>query len=175
LQALIIGAVVPVIAYKLHYYVERRFRLDDAVGAVAVHGYSGFLGVVIAGFVLWGYPAAPLGEGSSPWFSTAEGLPMVNPLGNLLGAVIMFGVLGFLPAFALCKVLDRMGLLRVPRAVELAGLDTHDYGDAYPYFLEHETSFETLERTVASDLGPVTLPGSIAREDRSTVRQEEVR
>jgi hypothetical protein len=165
-------AVVPVIAYKLHYYVERRFRLDDAVGAVAVHGYSGFLGVVIAGFLLWGYPAAPLAEGVSPWFTTAEGLPMINPIGNLLGAVIMFGVLGFLPAFALCKVLDRMGLLRVPRAVELAGLDTHDYGDAYPYFLEHETAFETLERTVAADLGPATLPGSTAaRTARPTVRR----
>jgi ammonia channel protein AmtB len=165
LQALLIGAVVPVIAYKLHYFVERRFKIDDAVGAVAVHGYSGFLGVVIAGFLLWGYPAASLGEGVTPWFTTSEGLPAINPLGNLIGAVIMFGVLGFLPAFALCKVLDRFGLLRVPRAVELAGLDTHDYGDAYPYFQEQESPFETIERTTALEDGAATRPGSTAIED----------
>jgi ammonia channel protein AmtB len=41
MQALFIGAIVPCIAYKLHYFVERRFKIDDAVGAVAVHG-SGF-------------------------------------------------------------------------------------------------------------------------------------
>ena len=50
-------AVIVVIIYKLHYWVERRFKIDDAVGAVAVHGYAGFLGVFIAGFVLWGYPS----------------------------------------------------------------------------------------------------------------------
>jgi len=176
LQALIIGAVVPAVAYKAHYYVERRFHLDDAVGAVAVHGYSGFLGVVIAGFVLWGYPAAPLADGASPWFATAEGLPMVNPLGNILGAIIMFGVLGFLPSFAVCKVLDRLGLMRVPRAVELAGLDTHDYGDAYPYFQDTETAFETVERATALQDGEATRPGSIAREDaRALARGKERR
>ena len=41
-QALLIGAIVPVIVYKLHYWVERRFKIDDAVGAAAVHGYGGF-------------------------------------------------------------------------------------------------------------------------------------
>ena len=59
IQALILGFVVVCIIYKLHYWVERRFKIDDAVGAVAVHGYAGFLGVVAAGFLLWGYPSSP--------------------------------------------------------------------------------------------------------------------
>ena len=59
IQAFIIAAIIVVIIYKLHYWVERRFKIDDAVGAVAVHGYTGFLGVVAAGFVLWGYPSSP--------------------------------------------------------------------------------------------------------------------
>ena len=69
IQALIIAAIIVVIIYKLHYWVERRFKIDDAVGAVAVHGYTGFLGVFIAGFVLWGYPSSPdalLGH-EAPW------------------------------------------------------------------------------------------------------------
>ena len=56
---MLIGAIVPAIGYKLHYWVERRFKIDDAVGAVAVHGYGGFLGVVVAGFMLWGQPSSP--------------------------------------------------------------------------------------------------------------------
>ena len=71
MQALIIGAIVPVLAYKMHYWVERKFKIDDAVGAVAVHGYAGFLGVVIAGFVLWGAPSSPFG-----------GYATINPLGQ---------------------------------------------------------------------------------------------
>ena len=58
-QAMIIAALGVVFMYKVHYFVERRFRIDDAVGAVAVHGYAGFFGVVICGFVLWGYPSSP--------------------------------------------------------------------------------------------------------------------
>jgi ammonia channel protein AmtB len=92
--------------------VERRFRIDDAVGAVAVHGYCGFIGVVIAGFLLWGYP-------SSPDTSFAA----VTPWGNFIGAVIMFAVLGLLPGYLAAKLLNAFGLLRIPREVELAGLD----------------------------------------------------
>ena len=51
IQAMLIGAIGVVIAYKMHYWVERKFKIDDAVGAVAVHGYAGFVGLVICGFV----------------------------------------------------------------------------------------------------------------------------
>ena len=41
----------------------------------------------------------------------------------IIGAIIMFGVLGFLPGWILAKILHGMGKLRIPRDVELAGLD----------------------------------------------------
>ena len=44
IQALIIGGVGTYLAYKLHFWVENKFKIDDAVGAVAVHGYAGFIG-----------------------------------------------------------------------------------------------------------------------------------
>lgn len=152
LQAFIIGGAVVAIIYRLHFYVEKRFQLDDAVGAVAVHGYAGFLGVVIAGFMLWGYPAAAPAEGVTAWFTTPEGAPAINPIGNFIGAIIMFGVLGFLPAYVVARILNRFDLLRVPRAVELAGLDAHDYGDAYPYIMDAETEFEKVERRTALEM-----------------------
>ena len=115
IQAMIIAMVVVPIIYKLHYWVEKTFKIDDAVGAVAVHGYSGFIGVVIAGFILWGYPSSPNPEYAS-----------INPLGQLSGALIMFGVLGLVPGWICAKVLNAMGILRIPRKVELAGLDVSE-------------------------------------------------
>ena len=47
----------------------------------------------------------------------------INPLGMIIGAIIMFGVLGFLPGWILAKILHGMGKLLIPREVELAGLD----------------------------------------------------
>jgi ammonia channel protein AmtB len=109
MQAFVIAMLGVVIAYKLHFYVERRFKIDDVVGAIAVHGYAGFFGVVIAGFMLWGYPAAAPTEDGLAWFTTPDGWPAVNPLGNLIGAVIMFGVLGFLPGYVVARILHRSG------------------------------------------------------------------
>jgi ammonium transporter, Amt family len=120
LQALIIAAIGVVIIYKLHFWVERTFKIDDAVGAVAVHGYAGFYGVVVAGFVLWGTPS-----------SAFEGYAAINPLGQFVGAVIMFGVLGFLPAWVLCAIFKAAGVLRIPREIELVGLDIADYHGRY--------------------------------------------
>ena len=112
LQAMIIGMVGVYVAYKMHYWVERKFKIDDAVGAVAVHGYAGVVGLVICGFMLWGYPS-----------SGYEGYAAINPIGMIIGAIIMFGLLGFLPGWIIAKVLNGMGKLRIPHEVELAGLD----------------------------------------------------
>ncbi len=112
IQAMLVAAVGVIFMYKVHYWVERTFKVDDAVGAVAVHGYAGFFGVVVAGFLLWGYPSSP-----NPDYA------VINPFGQFIGALIMFGLLGFLPAFIVAKILRGMDVLRIPREVELAGLD----------------------------------------------------
>ena len=112
IQAMLIGGVGTFIAYKMHFWVERKFKIDDAVGAVAVHGYAGFIGLVICGFVLWGYPSSPY-----------EGYANINPLGQLIGAIIMFFVLGFMPGWIVAKILNGMGVLRIPKEVEILGLD----------------------------------------------------
>ena len=119
IQAMFIGAIGAVIAYKLHNWVERRFKIDDAVGAVAVHGYAGIAGLIIAGFMLWGHPA-------SAFVDTP-----ITPWGQLIGAAIMFFVLGFLPTWILAGILKAMGALRIPPEIELVGLDLGDYHGRY--------------------------------------------
>ena len=47
----------------------------------------------------------------------------INPLGQFIGAIIMFFVLGLIPGYIIAKVLNGMGKLRIPREVEIAGLD----------------------------------------------------
>jgi len=120
IQAMLIGAIGVVIAYKMHYWVERKFKIDDAVGAVAVHGYAGVAGLIICGFVLNGYPSSGYNVGAMWDGSTYAS---INPLGQFLGAIIMFGVLGMLPGYVLARILNAFGKLRIPRDVEIAGLD----------------------------------------------------
>lgn len=119
IQAMLIGAIVPVISYKLHYWVEKTFKIDDAVGAVAVHGYGGFLGVVAAGFMLWGYPASQKYD------------VLITPWGNFFGAIIMFFVLGFIPCYILGLILKKLNMLRIPAEIELVGLDLSEYAARY--------------------------------------------
>ena len=69
-------------------------------------------GLVIAGVVLWGHPASPY-----------EGFASITPWGQFAGAIIMFWVLGFIPGWVLAKILQSFDLLRIPKEVELLGLD----------------------------------------------------
>jgi ammonia channel protein AmtB len=111
LQAFLIGAFGVWCAYRLHYWVEKRFQIDDAVGAVAVHGYCGSIGVIVCGFILWGYPSSPHHE-----------YPVITPWGQTAGVVVLC-VLGFVTCHAASWLLRRLGMLRVPFEVELIGLD----------------------------------------------------
>ena len=133
IQAMLIAAVVVFIIYKMHFWVERRFKIDDAVGAVAVHGYAGFIGVVIAGFMLWGYPSSPF-----------EGYAAISPWGQFIGAIIMFFVLGFVPAWILSKILQARGLLRIPREIEMAGLDIN-------FIVETEEDARVVREAIRSE------------------------
>jgi len=140
-QAMLIAAVGVVIVYNLHFWVERKFKLDDAVGAVAVHGYAGVVGLVISGFVLWGVPSSPY-----------EGYATINPIGQALGAIIMFFGLGFLPAFIVAKLQKAAGVLRIPEEVELEGLDYaehHAYEDAKQAIIEADKEHLSKKLTAA--------------------------
>ena len=81
---------------------------------MAVHGYAGYSGGVICGSVLWGYPSSPF-----------DGYAPITPWGQFAGAVIMFWVLGFIPAYVLARILNAYDLLRIPKEIELLGLDFH--------------------------------------------------
>ena len=76
------GAIVAVWAGR---FIEERLRLDDAVGAVAVHGVCGFYGVLLVGIFAGGYPTGINNIESS--------------LGGQLIGIMTFIPLAFLPGY----------------------------------------------------------------------------
>jgi hypothetical protein len=89
-------------------WIETKMRVDDAVGAVAVHGCSGFLGILWVGVFAAGYPTGLNNVESS--------------IGGQLVGVATFLPLGFLSGWVASFILKKLNLLRVPVEVELEGL-----------------------------------------------------
>jgi ammonium transporter, Amt family len=94
-------------------WIETKARVDDVVGAVAVHGVAGFLGMLWVGVFAAGYPTGVNNVDSS--------------IGGQLIGMATFLPLGFLTGWFASWALKRMNLLRVPPEVEIAGLDTVEY------------------------------------------------
>lgn len=113
LQAFLLSAFVVWLVFRMHRWLETRFQIDDVTAAVAFHGFAGWFSLVIAGIVLWGYPASP-----------GEGYAIINPLGQFVGAVILFWVIGFIPGHLSSRFLKFMGVLRIHPEIEVIGLDT---------------------------------------------------
>jgi ammonium transporter, Amt family len=111
--AYLISMMTAALAVYAGNWIETRGRVDDVVGAVGVHGVSGFLGIIWVGVFAAGYPTGVNNVDSSIW-------------GQLLG-VATFVPLGFLSGWVSSWVLKKMNLLRVPPEVELAGIDTVEY------------------------------------------------
>ncbi|MEM1264573.1 MAG: ammonium transporter [Pseudomonadota bacterium] len=104
--------------------VLERFGIDDAVGAVTVHGTLGAWGLLSVGLFASGYPALMAPEGSE--------MAYISLFGQIVGLIVMF-LLGFVPGYVGSLILKTVGLLRVGRAAEIKGLDpTKVPNVAYP-------------------------------------------
>ena len=90
-----------------------RWGIDDAVGAVTVHGTIGLFGVIMLGVFASGYPALPGAAGE---------VPTISLFGQIVGAVVFF-LLGFVPGYITAWILKKLNMLRVPEHVQVAGLD----------------------------------------------------
>jgi ammonia channel protein AmtB len=98
-------------------FFERR-GIDDAVGAVSVHGAVGIWSLLACGIFASGYPSN-------------VGGPDISLLGQL-GSIVVFAALGFIPGFVLAWALKKAKLLRSPAEVEILGLDLSEI-PAAPY------------------------------------------
>lgn len=121
-------AVVIVLAFiaatlmpKVIIAIER-LGIDDAVGAVGVHGFCGLFGAIAVGIFAAGFPQG-------------ESIPNINLLGQIIGALVCTVLLGFIPGYITSLVLKKLGLLRVSREDELNGLDLAEMSlEGYPEY-----------------------------------------
>jgi Amt family ammonium transporter len=117
--AYLLSMLTAAMAYYAGTWIETKMRVDDAVGAVAVHGVSGFLGMLWVGVFAAGYPTGINNVESS--------------IGGQLMGMATFLPLGFLTGYLASWILKRLNLLRVPPEVEIEGLDLAEYEtDFYP-------------------------------------------
>src|ERR671918_140946 len=118
-MAYLISILTAVLVVYAGGWIETKMRVDDAVGAVAVHGVAGFLGMLWVGIFAAGYPTGINNVESS--------------IGGQLMGMMTFLPLGFLSGYVASLILKKFNVLRVPAAAELEGLDIVEYGTlVYP-------------------------------------------
>jgi Amt family ammonium transporter len=137
--AIMIGAIAgPVCALTVD--LLEYLRIDDPVGAVAVHGAAGIWGTLSLGLFATGqYGAAtPTGADNSP-ASVVTGLFYGGGANQLIGQAIgsaSITVGTFVVSMALMYLTKLTIGLRISKEGELEGLDLHEHGGgAYPELL----------------------------------------
>ncbi|MDK2825772.1 ammonium transporter [Methanolobus vulcani] len=135
--SVVIGLVAGIVVYAGVMFNENTLKLDDPVGAVAVHGYCGTWGLLAVGIFA-------LGQGDGSMLAdaayTAAGAGLIYGgtqqfMIQVVGAILSI-VWAFVISFIIFKILDAVVGLRVSEEHEIAGLDVVEHGiSAYPEFM----------------------------------------
>jgi Amt family ammonium transporter len=129
--AVIIGLVAGVLVVWSVGELERRFHVDDPVGAISVHGVCGAWGGIALGL----FADGSYGEGWNGVAGPVRGILFGDGgqlVAQLIGVVVNI-VFVFGAAFGFFKLIERVLGNRVSAEVELTGLDQLEMGtDAYP-------------------------------------------
>jgi len=124
--SIIIGLIAGPVAIYGNFFIERKLKIDDPVGAFGVHGFNGLFGMLAV---------ALFADGT---YGGVKGVLLfgADALGQLTAQLIAIGTVA---AFAFGMGLVIFGAikytvgLRVPREDELKGLDLSEHGfAAYP-------------------------------------------
>jgi Amt family ammonium transporter len=129
--AFVIGLIAGFILCWAVFFVENTLKVDDPVGAIAVHGVNGAWGVLSLGL----FADGTYGDGFNGVEGTVRGLFyggasqfVAQVVGTLTCFVFIFGI-----SWAFFKALDAVMGMRVSREEELEGLDVPEMGvHGYP-------------------------------------------
>jgi ammonium transporter, Amt family len=127
---IVIGLVAGAVAVLGVLLVER-VRIDDPIGAVAVHGMAGVWGTLATGLFAVPSLADNLATGSGGLVYTGS----FDQLGTQALGLLAVGVFTFALSFGSLWTMKRLWGIRVEPEVELAGLDVSEHGMwGYPEF-----------------------------------------
>ena len=119
-SAIIVGLIAGVLVDVAVLAIDK-MKIDDPVGAIAVHGVNGFFGTIAVGF-----------------FHAENGLFFGGGVGQLVTqtlGVVVIGAFSFVVTYALMTLLKSTIGIRVSREEEAAGIDAASLGvEAYSTF-----------------------------------------
>ena len=116
----LIGGVIVVFAIE---FIEKKLKVDDAIGASSVHGVVGVWGTIVIG--LWGIDA----EGGIGLFNGGGTDQLISQFIGALAYTVWAAAL----AFIFFSILKKSIGLRVTKEEEIEGLDIAEHGiRAYP-------------------------------------------
>jgi ammonium transporter, Amt family len=134
ISSMIIGLIAGLLVCVSVWLVENKFKIDDPVGAVSVHGVNGIWGIIALGL----FADGSYGKGLNGVAGTVRGLFYGGTgqfLAQLIDAAVVI-VYGVLLSWLFWKVLDKIIKLRVKPEDEIEGLDIPEMGLlAYPDFV----------------------------------------
>ena len=132
-SAVIIGLIAGVIVCLSVFFIERRLKVDDPVGAISVHGVNGAWGVIALGL----FADGTYGDGLNGVAGTVKGLLYGDAsqfFAQIIGMITNI-IFVFIIMYVFFRILDKIVPLRVPKEQEIEGLDQHEVGvTAYPDF-----------------------------------------
>ncbi|BDG10678.1 ammonium transporter [Anaeromyxobacter paludicola] len=135
LGAILIGAIAGVLVVVVFDFIEW-LRIDDPIGAFAVHGANGIWGTLSLGLFATGQFGAPGPGGADLSGGVVKGLFYGGGLDQLKAQLIGSGAVTlatFAVALVLMYAVKATGTLRVSAEGEMMGLDLHEHGGfAYP-------------------------------------------
>jgi Amt family ammonium transporter len=146
--AVMIGAVAGIVV-PLGVDLLERLRVDDPIGAVAVHGFCGVWGTLSLGLFAagqYGLPTPTGADNSTPieglFYGGGTGQLRAQLIGSLTCVVVVTGV-ALLVMFAV-RAIPGAWNLRLPKEDELEGIDIAEHGlPAYHMEFGHGMSYTT--------------------------------
>ncbi|MCC8089592.1 MAG: ammonium transporter [Rikenellaceae bacterium] len=115
LGALCIGIISGVVMVFAVSFIDTKLKIDDPVGAIAVHGVCGTLGTILVGFFA-------LEDGL--FYGAGAGFLGIQCIGAIVTAVWAL-VMGYI----MFKLIDKTIGMRVPKRIEEEGLDIYEHGE----------------------------------------------
>src|SRR5919109_161502 len=141
-SAIVIGAVAGALAVYGVQLVER-LRIDDPIGAVAVHGAAGVWGTLATGIFAVPELAETLATGRGGLLYTGS----FHQLGVQALGIAVVGAFTFSASFAVLWGMKALWGIRAEPETETAGLDVAEHGaSGYPEFYPRLYELERLER-----------------------------
>ena len=111
----LIGGIIVVFSIE---FIEKKLKIDDAIGAASVHGIVGFWGTIVIG--LWGVD----GDTKLGIFNGGGSDQLIN---QLIGG-LAYAVWAIVLSFVVFGILKYTIGLRVTEEEEVAGLDVSEHG-----------------------------------------------